>query len=63
MNVSTCHCALASCTEPVALIRTAAGNTVVVCQVCLDSWFDQADDEPIIEPTAWWWIAEERTAA
>lgn len=32
------------------------GNVSRLCQSCLDSWFDNADDDPDLEPAAWAWL-------
>ncbi|WP_326806691.1 hypothetical protein OHB04_02535 [Streptomyces sp. NBC_01775] len=61
MNTSVCPARLGSCTSVVALVRTRSGYSFPVCQVCLDASFDQADREPDLEPTHWWWIAQPAT--
>lgn len=42
---------------PVARWICRNGNIVRLCQPCLDWWFDNADDDPDLEPLAWTWIA------
>lgn len=32
------------------------GNVSRLCQACLDSWFDIADDDPDLEPASWAWL-------
>lgn len=38
-------------------------NRVQVCQGCLDAWFDNADDDPFLEPAAWGWLPGYRPPA
>lgn len=44
-------------------ICTPSQNRVRVCQGCLDAWFDNADDDPFLEPVAWGWLPECRPPA
>ncbi|MFH9574210.1 hypothetical protein ACH4MG_27180 [Streptomyces sp. NPDC017454] len=32
------------------------GNIVYLCNKCLDHWFDNADDDPDLEPVHWRWL-------
>jgi hypothetical protein len=32
------------------------GDTEPLCKACLDHWFDNADDDPSLEPAAWHWL-------
>jgi len=32
------------------------GNVSLLCESCLNSWFDNADDDPELEPAAVEWI-------
>jgi hypothetical protein len=57
-------CQLSHHDEPaVAWWRGRNGHTVWLCQGCLDHWFDNADDDPALEPAAWGWFYEPRPAA
>ena len=38
------------------------GNVVHLCQECLDAWFDNADDDELLEPAAWSWLRGEAAA-
>lgn len=38
----------------------ASGNTSLLCRTCLDSWFDNADDDPDLEPASWVWLSGAR---
>jgi hypothetical protein len=38
------------------------GNVVHLCQECLDAWFDNADDDEMLEPAAWSWLPERAAA-
>jgi hypothetical protein len=40
---------------PVARWVCRNGNVVYLCRPCLNSWFDNADDDPELEPEAWRW--------
>lgn len=40
----------------VALWICGNGNPVRLCQSCLDAWFDNADDDPDLEPASWSWL-------
>lgn len=45
--------------EPVPAVawwRIRDSTLVQLCQSCLDCWFDNADDDPDLEPTAWGWL-------
>lgn len=33
------------------------GYVAYLCQHCLDSWFDNADDDEDLEPAGWGWLA------
>ena len=53
-----------TCTEPaVAWMRLADGTHARVCKVCLDDWFDLADDQPQLEPRIWGWFVRPEPAA
>lgn len=52
----TCTGRLASCGPAVARWTVRNGYTFLLCRKCLDAWFDNADDEPDLEPVAWAWI-------
>lgn len=52
----TCDLHLNTCGTAVAWWRHGNGNTSRICQSCLDHWFDNADDDPSLEPTAWTWL-------
>lgn len=39
-----------------------SGNLVVLCQRCLDAWFDLANDDGL-EPAAWSWLPGLEVAA
>lgn len=32
------------------------GNVSMLCRLCVDSWFDNADDDPELEPAAVEWL-------
>jgi hypothetical protein len=32
------------------------GNVSYLCRNCLDCWFDNADDDPDLEPASWAWL-------
>lgn len=50
-------CELSHHNEPaIAWWRTSNGNFTRLCQSCLGCWFDNADDDPDLEPTAWGWL-------
>ncbi|CAM5623310.1 hypothetical protein [Streptomyces aurantiogriseus] len=38
------------------------GNVSLLCQPCLDGWFDNADDDPDLEPAAWSWLPRKQPA-
>lgn len=38
-------------------------NSTPVCQSCLDFWFDNADDDPDLEPREVHWLDGSRTLA
>lgn len=40
----------------VAFWNCVNGNRVILCQGCLDAWFDNADDDPFLEPASWGWL-------
>ncbi len=42
--------------DAVARWECRNGNVVVLCQRCLDAWFDGADDDELLEPAAWFWL-------
>ena len=52
----TCIGRLASCGPAVARWKVQNGYWFPLCQKCLDAWFDNADDDPDLEPAAWTWI-------
>lgn len=37
------------------------GNTSLLCQPCLNCWFDNADDDPSLEPMSWQWLPRPAT--
>lgn len=46
-------CITPSTCGPVAIARVTcnpSGNVVYLCRECLNSWLDNADDEPELEP-------------
>lgn len=45
-----------SCGPAVACWECQNGNIVQLCQTCLDAWFDNADDDQMLEPVAWSWL-------
>lgn len=47
----------------VAWWRSSNGHIARLCASCLNCWFDNADDDPDLEPTAWGWLHEPRPAA
>lgn len=47
---------LNSCGPTVARWKTRSGYWFPLCHTCLDHWFDNADDDPDLEPTAWRWL-------
>lgn len=50
-------CTLSHHNEPaVAWWKTGNGAFTRLCQACLDYWFDNADDDPSLEPVAWGWF-------
>jgi hypothetical protein len=52
-----CFGRLASCgPAAVAFWNCVNGNRLVLCQTCLDAWFDNADDDPFLEPAGWGWL-------
>ena len=42
---------------PVARWNHRIGNVSRLCKPCLDGWFDNADDDPDLEPASWSWLA------
>ncbi|GGW98607.1 hypothetical protein GCM10010321_11220 [Streptomyces chartreusis] len=42
----------------VARWKCQNGNVVHLCQACLDAWFDNADDDELLEPAAWSWLPQ-----
>lgn len=38
------------------ICNSTSRNRVRLCQACLDIWFDNADDDPTLEPAAWGWL-------
>lgn len=51
-----CQNRLDSCGPVVAIWQTDIHYRTFLCQLCLDSWFDGADDDPDLEPIAWGWV-------
>lgn len=50
-------CQLSRCPNPaVAWWKTSNGAYTSLCRACLDCWFDNADDDDSLEPTAWGWL-------
>ena len=45
-----------SCGPVVVRWECQNGNVVQLCQACLDAWFDNADDDEMLEPAAWSWL-------
>jgi len=41
----------------VAWWRHRNGSTSYLCRPCLDSWFDNADDDETLEPAVWCWLS------
>lgn len=56
-RLGRCHCNMASCGPAFAVWRYPNGCSVRLCQVCLDAWFDGADEDPDLEPEAWWLLS------
>jgi len=52
----TCPAQLRTCGPVVACWKTQTGYWFRLCQPCLDAWFDNADDDPDLEPAAWEWM-------
>lgn len=42
--------------HPAAIAWICITSPVQVCQGCLDAWFDNADDDPDLEPATWGWL-------
>lgn len=57
-----CYGSLKSCGPAVARWELQNGGCVRLCQVCLDAWFDNADDDEMLEPAAWSWLRNEVAA-
>lgn len=57
MSGRPCRYRLPTC-GPVAVAfwNCVNGNRVILCQGCLDAWFDNADDDPFLEPASWGWL-------
>ena len=55
-----CTGRLPNCGPAVARWVCGNGNVVLLCRKCLDCWFDNADDDPDLEPVAWGWIEKRR---
>lgn len=51
-----CTGRLPSCGPAVARWEVRNGSWFLLCQTCLDHWFDNADDDDSLEPVAWAWI-------
>lgn len=45
----------------IARWATQNGNVSYLCKACLDCWFDNADDDPDLEPASWSWLPSVRT--
>ncbi|MEV4784009.1 hypothetical protein AB0K53_00895 [Streptomyces tuirus] len=56
----TCTGGLPSCGPAVARWQVQNGYWFLLCQSCLDAWFDNADDDDDLEPAAWSWIEKRR---
>ena len=57
----TCQCRLDSCGPAVAVWHYEPnGFTGYLCHNCLNAWFDNADDDPSLEPTSWRWLDSAR---
>jgi hypothetical protein len=54
--VVNCDGKLASCGPAAARWSHRNGNISRLCRACLDHWFDNADDDPDLEPVAWQWL-------
>jgi len=53
-----------TCTEPaVAWLRFRDRTSSRLCQRCLNTWFDMADDQPQLEPLIWGWLVPPAPAA
>lgn len=51
-------CHLSRCPNPaIAWWKTSNGTYTHLCKPCLDCWFDNADDDPDLEPEAWGWFS------
>ena len=46
----------------VARWRHGNGYVSLLCQACLNSWFDNADDDDSLEPDSWSWLPGARPA-
>jgi len=56
-EVSACRgCRGRNRTAAVAFWNCINGNHLVLCHPCLDAWFDNADDDPFLEPVSWGWL-------
>lgn len=42
--------------QAVAWIRLPDGTHFRLCKLCLDAWFDLADEQPQLEPRIWGWL-------
>lgn len=49
-------------TPAIAWWRVQDSAIVRLCKNCLDCWFDNADDDPGLEPTAWGWLIPPKPA-
>jgi hypothetical protein len=57
-------CDLSHHNEPaIAWWKTGNDCFTRLCWACLDCWFDNADDDPDLEPTAWGWLVHPEPAA
>lgn len=44
---------------PVASWECRNGNIERLCLDCLNYWFDNADDDPDLEPASWSWLPQQ----
>ena len=52
----TCIGQLPGCGPVVARWTVRNGYTFRLCRKCLNAWFDNADDDPDLEPAEWRWL-------
>jgi len=55
-KLGPCRVGLPNCGTPTAWWTSGNGAYTRLCKKCLDLWFDNADDDDSLEPTAWGWL-------